>query len=35
MEGGVTKRGLKKNDEPTNEKYKSKVYKPILFSVLT
>lgn len=35
MEGVVRKIELEKNNKPINEKYKSKEYRPILFSVLT
>lgn len=35
MEGVVRKRELEKNNKPIKEKYKSKVYRLILFSVLT
>jgi hypothetical protein len=35
MEGTVTQRELEKNNKPIKGTYKSKVYRPILFSVLT
>lgn len=35
MEGVVRKIEPEKNNKPINEKYKSKVYRTIMFSVLT